>query len=820
MNSDLISAIKSGQLILFFGAGVSQGCLTKAGVPILDEAGLAKHLASVGGCQYDGEPLDEVYAAVRGKFKLQVDDTLADFFENTRPSADYKALASFAWRRVYTLNIDDALDSAFRKSRIQDVCVRISKDPILDQDNFFDRLDLIKLNGSVDRLGDGLVFSPSEYSKVTARSMPWYEQCASDFLRYPVLFIGTDLREPFLKFHIDRYKSLNNVTHGRSYVLVPSATELQKQALADSGLEYIQGTLSDFVSEINASIGHPLKPIDLAVASIPQLSELLRSGDARKFADLFDHVTPVKKSIFYSPLTPNTSIRDFYKGFKPTWSDVVEEIPARLDILPVGRQYIVSNYKNNSICPLIGPAGSGKTTVLMQLCLDISGLDGFDVFFIEQPIDNLLSTLEAIERSSRAPKVLVGIDNIDFVSDQLRDIFKSNRLQKTMIVGSERENIWKRKTRSRVGEFSLRPITVSNFSDSDARRILDKLQKYGSWTRLGQLSPDRRISELIDRAQKQLLIALLEATFGRGYGDIIASDFSSLVTEQEKLCFLVVGLITDRKHDAPLALVDRALSYIGILNRELMVSSHLSGIVVQRGGKLAVRHPIYVRYILDNLVDPVLTNKALSALLDVFSQYEAPVIKHVDKLEAMIYKGLINHAFLGDVLKGNRELVLSLYKSLEKKFEQDGLYWLQYGLALRDHHEHWEALEKLRTARQAYPMEHTLHALAQQLLIVAELCLDKKTAMNHVDEATEILENLDDVIESDDTFPIVTLAEGTTKVIRHHYGDEVARRKAGEFASKLQQRIKRLVGDDRLRKAYENMFRYAASGTWIDPEDL
>jgi hypothetical protein len=820
MKDELRTAIQKGELILFLGAGASRGCVTASGDELLDGTGLAKYLASIGNYEYLDEPLDEVYGALRSKLRTRLDPILEGLFRNARPSNEYSVIASYAWRRIYTLNIDDALETAIRRSGVQKLHVRQSFDPIVDQDSFFDRLDLVKLNGTIDRIEDGVIFSASEYAKATAKPLPWYEQCASDFVRCPILFVGTKLSEPLLKFHIERYKAVTGRSPGRSYVITPSATELQVATLSEYNIEHISGTLADFVSWLAGVFPSPLVPIDLAKESIPQLAELLKSPDAQRFASLFDHVTPVRRNSLkgHGATSGGAAIKDFYKGFRPTWQDIVDDIPAELDVLSKTKEVLKDRFSKNSFLPLIGPAGSGKTTLLMQLCYEVSRSSSIDVYYIEQPIDRLRETLEAIEKTARSSRVLVGIDNIDFVSDQLQEALDSKRLQKTMVVGAERENIWKRKTRVRLGAHSLKPVYVSEFSNEDAERILEKLERYGSWTRLGQLSHKKRVAELVVRAQKQLLIALLEATFGLGYGQIIASDYSTLTTDEERLSFLTIGLVTDRKQDAPQSLVDRALSSLGILNREAMLRNNLSGIVVERSGKLAVRHPIYIRYILDNLVDPSLVLRALKALLAVFAQYESPVIKHVDRLEATIYKGLLNHAFLRDVLKGRREVILSLYQDVEKKFEQDGLFWLQYGLALRDLREHEQSLEKLRLARQAYPMDHTQHALGQQLLIVADTVSDKNIALAYAKEAMEILDGLDSVIESDDTFPIVTLAEGYTKVLRRHEGPAIARREAARFAERLKSRIDSVEDDERLKIAYENMFRYAATGTWIEAD--
>lgn len=821
MNKDLQGAIEKGELILFLGAGASKGCTTTNG-PVLDGAQLAKFLAELGGYGYEDEPLDEVYSAVRAKLQSRLDPALEELFRDANPSAEYRDLASFAWRRIYTLNIDDALETALRLTRVQKIHTRLSAHAVVDQDNFFDRLDFVKLNGTIDRLDEGVIFSSSDYAKATTRSLPWYEQCGSDFVRSPVLFIGTKLNEPLLKFHIERYKSVTGKSPGRSYVITPSASDFQKASLSEYNIEHIPGTLGDFTTWLKTIFPRPLKPLDLAMASIPQLAEIISSKEGNRYASLFDHVFPVKRANMPSDkkFAPGSAIHDFYKGFRPSWDDIANEIPARLDVLDNSKNQLITDFKKNTITPLIGPAGSGKTTLLMQLCYEISNLKDWDVFHISQPIDELQATLEAIESSSKAPKILVGIDNIDFFSDQLKEIFASKRLQKIMLIGAERESIWKRKTRTKLHDFINTPVMVDQFTKADAEKILAKLEMYGSWTRLGQMTPQKRIAELVGRAQMQLLIALLEATFGLGFGQIIANEFASLTTEEEIVTFMIIGLITDRKFEAPGSLVDRALSAAGISNGTTLISDNLAGIVVNRDRKLSVRHPVYIRYVLEHLVDPTLTIKAISALLEAFSQYKTPVIKHVDKLHASIYKGLINHAFLRDVLKGRKDLVHPLYKSLEKRFEQDGLFWLQYGLSLRDFHDQDESLEKLRIARQAYPMDHTLHALAQQLLIVAAETLDKRTALSYAEEAMAILKELDSILESDDTFPLVTLSEGYTKVMRKHAGDEIARQHAKVFSELLRTRSEALRGDNRLREAYERMFRYSATGTWVEADTI
>lgn len=171
MNETIKSAIEKGELILFLGAGASKGGNTSTGAEILDGEALARELAKEACIPYFDELLDEVYTAVRLKLEARLDPVLERLFRHIRPSVEYDVLGKFAWRRIYTLNIDDGIERAFRNS-MQNVHIRLSADAIEDRDAFFNRLDIVKLNGSIDRLREGIIFSSIEYAQATNRLLP------------------------------------------------------------------------------------------------------------------------------------------------------------------------------------------------------------------------------------------------------------------------------------------------------------------------------------------------------------------------------------------------------------------------------------------------------------------------------------------------------------------------------------------------------------------------------------------------------------------------------------------------------------------------
>ncbi|HIE0128453.1 TPA: SIR2 family protein [Stenotrophomonas maltophilia] len=814
MNNGILEAIKKGELILFLGAGASFGCHNASGKATKMPVELAKTLAAAADLEYHDEALDVVYQAAQEKLGARMSRILEDEYRHTSPSRDYEILSKYSWRRIYTLNIDDGLDHALIRNSEQRISKFIASDPVEIEARFFEKLQLIKLNGSADQINRGLIFSPSEYARAAESHNPWYSTCASDFVRSPILFIGTQLNEPLLKFHIERYQALSGESPGISYLIAKDATPIQIQSLKKYKIEFIKGTLSEFVSWLKGSLGDSLSPLDLAYASMPQLRELKSSRDPEKFAGLFDSVLPVTKaSIGVDDAEAANAIRDFYKGFKPSWSDITKGVPAELAVLGDAKSYINSIHPVKShFLPILGPAGSGKTTLLMQLCWYYSQSSDCSVYFLDAEPVSFIETLIELERTSTSSMVVVAVDDIELMVEGIKHVLESGRLTKTIIIGSERESTWNKRGRHVLAGLHLNPCRVSEFTHDDATRILDKLKLYGSWTRLGKMSQSERISELVRRARKQLLIALMEATLGRGFEQIIESDYNRITSNDEKLFLAIVAVITDRRIEAPVPLLDRALDKVGILRRAVSYVDDLAGIVHETSAGVSARHPVYARYLIDRVIDPSITARAINGILQAFSDYRAPVIQNVSKSEAALYKSMINHKFLFDVLKGSEVLTINTYRNLEKKFESDGLFWLQYGLSLRDFQKTEDALDKLRIARDAYPMPHTLHALAQQLLKSAEESSIRAVALALSEEARGILEGLDDVISSDDTYPIVTLAEGHTKVVSKHVSDTEARSLANRYSLVLGIRSKANPQHERLRLAYERLFNFAATG--------
>lgn len=820
MNDYIKKAIEDGRVAILFGAGSSASSKDQWGKNIIAGHGLAELLANEAEMEYSGEELPIVYGAVKKKLGERLFSILENKFKHCQPSEEYLNISKFPWARIYTLNIDDALDRALSTNSPQKVNIRNRTDKVFDQDKLFHQLDYIKLNGSVDRIDKGLIFSVKDYGKTSAKTPLWYKELAEDYFKFVFLFIGTKLKESVFYHQVERYKIDSESIEQRSYLLTPNATQIEKNnLLLDHNIEHISCTLEDFSVWLTQTFPTQPTPNELAIKANPALGVMLgleSSGDKEEYIKIFEHVINISRSSLSSSLEqshPKGKIRPFYKGFKPTWYDILEDVPAELKATREVFEVALNALRGESKLVVVsGPAGSGKTTLIKQVALKISDSEDIPVYYIDQPVDILEKIVIELEGINKSRYLLV-CDRLDVLSNDVEKIIDDSIINKGVILSCESQKVWESRTKYKLGSFCKEAYSLTLIDESDAKGILKKIEKFGPWTRLGQLTERQRIKELLEKAKRQLLIGLFEATSGMGFEKIIENEYSSIKNEEERSFLILVGFATMHKVYISDSFIKRALTDMGIDLSVTTLASKMSGIISYDNGKLFARHPVYIRHLFDQLINCQNLHKCLYSLLTAYTVYGAPIIRFVNKNEGILFKSIINHNFLKDILRGDRSQILNIYESFEKYFENDGLFWLQYGLALRDFNRQLDALEKISTAFDAYKNPHTEHALAQQELIIASLTESKEKALSLVDTAKGRLEYLDITLKSDDTYPIVTLSEGHTKVIMKFGTENEAQTLAKYYANILEERIRK-HHQVRLKKAWSKLTTFATTGTW------
>ena len=811
-------AIANGNAILFLGAGASAGSLNSQGEPLLSTTQLAEILATESGISYTNESLDEVYAAAKHVLGTNLSRILEQYFRHCRPSDDYIALARFPWMRVYTTNIDDAFERALEGSEApnpQRVRIQTRKSQFVDRDQTYSQLDLVKLHGSIDRLHEGVVFSPIEYAIEAANPSPWYSQLGYDYQNYSFIIIGSSLKEPLFYHQVQYAREKIRDTSPQSYLIIPCLSEIQRIAFTDNRILHIKWTLTNFMCWMQKQFPTDLDFTDVAANNNPSIRKLMtgRHEDLARRAKALSDVLQVQPTEMRSADLQPGRIRNFYRGFKPTWSDIADGIPAHTDDIENLAKKIRDALSSKVQCVVVyGPAGSGKSTACRLAAFQLVRTSAISCYFTPGTNEHIVSALEELEAANE-DRYIVICDRLEPSVGSIVDSLQKNKFPNLLILAVESQHAWSDRIRAKFVDVSIMEYDMSRISKGDVTQILSKLEQFGPWTLLARSTPRQREHLLYKKSRRQLLIGLLEATQGMGFEEIIERDYRSLTSDDHRILLVVVGLASIHRLYLPITYAARALENLAIQQSPAELLVAMEGILYNANGRLFARHPVYVRSLIESHIDTNELADVVEKLIHVFTNYRAPVIKSLTRNESHLYKKTINNRFLRGILRNSERRILGIYQSLEKYFEQDGLYWLQYGLALRHFGHQGEALEKLQTAVAAHEQAHTLHAFAHQQLIMAMEETDLGRSERLAEEARGTLERLHDGWGYSDLYPINLLARGYTAFVRKVQGDVYGRIVAREYADRIYA-TNRTRTDPHLGETWAWLTAYAVNGHW------
>lgn len=296
------NAARSGQYQILLGAGASKGARTAAG-PVPDAKGLVIRLAE----EYPSARISKDSRLERAyqRAVLASDaDTVWRFLRRLFRGADHEdwftELAALPWRRVWTLNVDDAFERAYARSD-RHAYAPLS---VIDwTDEYIEPLgpEIIHLHGQVAGPDPSqIVFSLSEYHAAIAAHGVWQKVLRGVLAAEPVVIIGARVLDDIDVETL--VLSASPRSYAPSVVVDPFISEDNEWELKRAGFVVVKETAADFVDGWIQAFGLGTDDRRLiyegAAVNLPQIAEL-RS----------DIVAPAPAS------------HDFFGGSEPLWSD-------------------------------------------------------------------------------------------------------------------------------------------------------------------------------------------------------------------------------------------------------------------------------------------------------------------------------------------------------------------------------------------------------------------------------------------------------------------------------------------------------------------
>jgi hypothetical protein len=702
----LARALRLGTAILFTGAGFSSAARNRAGEPIPLGSELKGRLWSLA---FPSEPFDpasslgEVFDIASHLQRRATGELLHELLtvdSGTLPTW-YESYFQVPWYRFYTLNLDtlpQAADSAFHLSdelRISSALTEPLPAP--------DQLAVVHLNGTL-RNYPGVTFSPPQYGARASRSDTAYASLARDLLSHPVVFIGTQLDEPPLWQYIGLRGEppSGRELRPKSFLVVPSLPRARAAMLERFNVRHVPLDAEQFAERF-------LKPAVSAGVVRPSYSTT--TGNPYEGLDV---------ALGEPPNAP----ADFLLGREPTWSDITAGFAIERSF--ESTLHDAATDEHNRVILITGTAGAGKSTTLRRVALTLQS-EGKNVKWLRPESAESVAQLRAAGLASDADAIAIdqterfrgrGVDLIRGLAEpedgpQVIAAYSGGPFDELQI-----EQV--------LSDLSPLTAEVPLLDDDDIRGLVDALTRANRLGRLAGLAPDQQFDAIKQRSDRQLLVAMLEATSGERFEVKIVKECEALAPDLTTT-YAVVSLATSHRYALGVDDLLSSLSDVSSAGLELvdrLVRQHL--ILRLRNGTLVARHPVIAREVVTHFRKTGQLAEAISRLAFVMASKFYVGMPRSTR-ERRLLETLIRHEYVGFVIDSVVQ-AREMYAELEGLLREESHYWLQRGSYELERGDMTEAENFLAQAR-AHSDGDFMVETEWAYLMMKRACLDPRNAL-------------------------------------------------------------------------------------------
>ncbi|MBZ9604935.1 P-loop NTPase [Phyllobacterium chamaecytisi] len=824
----LLKALNEGELFLILGAGASATCKNAVGEPVKQSGALAELIAETAGLEYSNDPLSEVIGAVLGRrmSEEKLHQILRAEYTRIVPSPELEALLNFTWRRIYTWNIDDALNNVRggvqRRRYFNGLADKVAVHEGLDY------LHVVHLHGEAVKPEHGFIFSNYDYnSRLNRDAHDWYRSAADDYIAHTPVFIGSKLNEPIMAAELDRARPDSSTGLGIAFLVTPDKfSDIQRASLEARNIVIIKATLEEFVSWLNSKIQHTITPVNVA-QNVNAFANALTKRVSIDASDLATANSIIVRSWRSAKIDADAmqgqnkarTARLYLEGTPPTWAIAASSIPVWLkNTDELYEEFVKAITERDRLFLVYGQSGSGKTTAVLQAILRFSRENPtVPIYELRGDVPSLRAALNLVRRLHETEHVIVYVADAFIFGDSLSEDILGIPQGKLTIVTSARSGEWRDHIQRRVGDICT-AFQYQRFVPDDYEPLIQRLLEYVPAPRFKKMQPAARIAKL-NASNSQLLIALKETTESKRFTDVITDEFQKLPSDDSRLLALLVGIPTIARTGVTQEAVRESYNHLKMNLTFEEAMQPLDGIVVlDTNGRYLARHELYMRHIVENVASLKSVVDSMVEILRTYTKYRLPILKTVGRQDGILFRFLLNHNFIAPLAKRRDSFNqgLRLYESFEIDFQLDGHYWLQYGQYLVTMGELERALGVLNKSLQAYPNNpYAAHAYADLQLRVATARPNyDAVAVQLIGDAVKTLEGQHEQGNWEwDQYPIVTLAEKHVGTLLKHNQNDQAREAARRYFKIIEDLARRNPAGP-LQRARETLAQYIATGLW------
>ena len=566
----LIELVRSGQVVLVLGAGASFGAKAPDGSSAPSGPELARLLSQkfLGG-DYDDRPLSYVAdLAISETDSSTVQGFIEGRLRPLEPAPFHRLIPTFRWHGLATTNYDLILEKAYYNSarRVQKIACFVSDhDRVEDRTRSADHVLLLKLHGCVTRINEPrlpLILTPDQYLSHREHRNYLYETFGQWGREKTLVFIGQDLYDSDIRQLLVILDERMDTYRPRYFLVRPQMGEPERRLWSRRKVDVIDATFESFLRTLDAAIPsqvrpllsqiRPGHPISRHFAENAEISSTLQEA-------LDSDVEYVHPGIAISPGEP----KDFYKGFDLDWYPIERELDLRrrlvdtlmLDvILPTEQQrsalidfYVVK-----------GAAGAGKTVLLRRLAWEAAKDADLLTLYLRDNRKVRWEVLQEVAALAKQRIFLFVDDAAENVGDLEKILTEAQRFEMPLtVISAESYSLWEIYC-SRLNDFVTSTFSVRHLSRDEVVDLVNLLEQHDSLgVRLSRMSPDQRVDEFMEVSDRQLLVALHEATQGEPLEVIVEKEYRNIVPSAARALYLTVCVLNRLRVPVRAGLISR-----------------------------------------------------------------------------------------------------------------------------------------------------------------------------------------------------------------------------------------------------------------------
>lgn len=722
----LIDAVATGNAILFLGAGASYGALHPKNLKIPDGNQLRDQLADkfLGGDLKTKHLVEISQYCENEAGRIGFQRFIRDIFLDFGPAPFHRLIPTFKWHAIATTNFDLVVDKAYSEciQPLQDLIPFYKNNQDIEKESKkkLDPVQFLKLHGCISHFDDEtapLILTSEQYVRFKVNRSRLFSRLEDYAHEIPIIFCGYAIADPNIQSVL--FDLFDDKIHRPTYFAVlPGITEVEARFWLKHRITPINATFEEFITELDKVI--PEKNRALA-KYLPQGGTSLT-----KFYVVTDGVEPstivefLEQDVLHvrttMPIEPQDA-KSYYRGIDFGFGGIATELDVRraatdtilLDVILAEERDRKTPFE---LFVISGAAGNGKTTVLKRVAWDAANdFDALVLYLREGGAIRPEQLAEIYSRTGR--RIFLFADRAALRADEISACayYCSSRNIKLSIVTAERDNEWNSRC-DVLDRWVTASFPIRYLSEGEVLVLLDKLARHQALGLLAEMDHPARVRAFVDRAQRQLLVALHEATLGKRFEDIVTDEYDRIMPEEARFLYLDICTLHRFGVGVRAGLISR-VSGIQFKDFEDRLFSPLENVIFSTFDKYVgdrlyrTRHPHVAEIVFENILQD--QEKRFDQLIRITRGINLDYSVDREAFRQIIRGRQIANSF------GTIELGRSFYKQIREIIgpdpylhHQEGVYELAHKLG--DLRRAEQCLEK---AEELSPNDRTIqHSLA------------------------------------------------------------------------------------------------------------